>query len=84
LTPDTRADTRVGLGPEGIYGSRLSSSGVVQDPAGFPIAASADSEQNPAVVEGPSGTHRALYQRESSEPPYDGINRVWWRTIDPA
>ena len=77
-------DTRAGFAKEDIYGSRLSSSGVVQDPAGLPIAVSADIEQSPAVVEGPSGTQRLLYQRGSSEAPYDGVNRAWWRTIDPA
>ncbi len=77
------ADGRAGAGDTDVYGARLSASGSLQDPAGFAVAASATAETAPAIAEG-SGDHFGFYQRVSAEAPYNGLNRIWWRTITPG
>jgi hypothetical protein len=77
-------DERTGAGKLDVYGARLAANGIVQDPTGFPIATSATAEREPAIAEGASGTQLATYTRFSTEAPFNGLDRVWSRTISPS
>jgi hypothetical protein len=76
-------DERSGAGKFDVYGARLTANGTVEDPTGFPVASSATAEGGPAITEGASGTHLVTYNRFSTEAPFNGVDRVWSRTISP-
>jgi hypothetical protein len=65
-----------------VYATRVSPSGAVEQPAGFPVASSATDEVAPAVTGGPGATWRIAYQRFAAEAPY-GANRVFLRSVTP-
>jgi hypothetical protein len=74
-------DRRSGTNDD-IYATLVSPSGVVEQPAGFPVASSATDEVAPAVIGGPGTTWRIAYQRFAPEPPY-GAARVFLRSVSP-
>lgn len=77
-------DERTGAGKFDVYGARLSANGVVEDPTTFPVAASPAAEGGPAIAEGSSRTHLVTCNRFSTEAPFNGVDRVWSRTISRA
>jgi hypothetical protein len=65
-----------------VYATRVSPSGVVEEPAGVLVAGSATDEVAPAVTGGPGATWRIAYQRFAVEAPH-GANRVFLRSVSP-
>jgi hypothetical protein len=65
-----------------LYATRVSPTGVVQEPAGFVVADSASDVGAPAVTGGPGATWGVAYDRFASEAPY-GANRVFLRSVSP-
>ena len=65
-----------------IYATRVSPSGVVDQPSGHPVAASATNEFTPAVTGGPGATWAVVYDRLVPEAPYSA-RRVFLRSVSP-
>jgi hypothetical protein len=63
-----------------LYGTRVSPAGAVQEPAGFPVAASARDEGAPTVTGGAGATWRIGYDRFVPEPPYEAT-RAFLRSV---
>jgi hypothetical protein len=74
---DRRARTN-----DDVYATRVSPSGVVEEPAGVLVAGSAFDESTPAVTGGPGTTWTVAYSRFVSGSPYNAA-RVFLRTVSP-
>jgi hypothetical protein len=75
-------DRRSGSYQHEYYGTRVNNAGRVEDAAGVFLAKAENSEDNPAVAQGPPGALRfgVVYQRFAAEAPY-GADRVFFRTF---
>jgi hypothetical protein len=74
-------DRRAGSNDD-VYATRVSPSGVVEEPAGVLVAGSAIDESAPYVTGGPGTTWKVAYSRFVSESPYNAT-RVFLRTVSP-
>jgi hypothetical protein len=74
------ADRRTGTNYD-IYGARVSTGGVVSDPAGMAIEASSADEYSPGLAAGGPGSFLAAYYRYT--PPAYDAHRIWANFIQP-
>jgi hypothetical protein len=74
-------DSRDGEGD--AFAARVSGSGVVSEPHGFAVSATAEGEAPGAVVGGPGSGFSVFYQRIATEAPYGGSNHAFVRTVSP-
>jgi hypothetical protein len=72
------ADIRTGTSWD-IVGARVARDGTVLDPTGRKISGQGSDETNPVVVKAVPGKALVAYQRVAPAPPYDGVERAFFR-----
>ena len=68
-------------GEEDLFGAHIDGNGVVTEPGGFAISATAAGDVPGAVVAAPGSGHTVFYLRTAPEAPYGGALRGFHRSV---